>query len=62
MGGATNKNKGFVKNCNPFLVSEIDYKVTTKGSEWGFFEGIYYNPYYKRKRPNQRGFGLGLVK
>ncbi len=29
----------------------IDFNVTTKGSELGVFEGIYYNPYYKMKRP-----------
>ena len=51
---------------NPFLVFDIDYKVTitpgggsahwrTKESKWGVFEGIY----YKKKRPNQGRFGLG---
>jgi hypothetical protein len=33
MGGATNKNKGLRQIVNPFLMSKIDYKDTTK---WGF--------------------------
>ena len=32
-----------------FVMSSIDFNVTTKGSERGVFEGIYYNPYYKKK-------------
>jgi len=28
-------------------VSDIDYNVTTKGSEWSVFGVIDYNPYYK---------------
>ena len=28
----------------------------------GVFEGIYYNPYYKMKRPNRGGVGLYWVK
>jgi hypothetical protein len=31
---------------NPFLVSEIDYNVTTKHPKTPLFEVIYYNPYY----------------
>jgi len=46
---------------NPFLVSEIDYNVTTKGRFWGVFEWIDYNPYYKKKRPNRGGIRSLLV-
>ena len=62
LGGATNKNKGLRQIVNPFLVSEIDYNVTTKGCFWGVFEWIDYNPYYKKKRPNRGGFGLYWLK
>jgi hypothetical protein len=34
-------------------MSLIEYNVTTNGIFWGVFEVIYYNPYYKKKRPNQ---------
>ena len=33
LGGATNKNKGLRQKRDPFSLSEIDYNVTTKGSE-----------------------------
>ena len=39
-------------------MSLIDFNLTTIWSEWGVFEVVYYNPYYKKKRPNQGGFGL----
>ena len=51
LGGATNKNKGLRQIVNPFLLSEIDYKVTTKRHFWGVFGVIYYNPYYNFRRP-----------
>jgi len=52
-------NKGLRQIVNPFFVSKIDYNVTTKHPESPLFEGIYYNPYYKKKRPNRLRLGLG---
>jgi hypothetical protein len=45
--GATNKNKDLRYFCKTFFFFGIDYKVTTKGSEWGVFGVVDYNPYYK---------------
>ena len=54
-----------IKNVNgntmDFLVSLIDFKVTTKWVFWGVFKGIYYNPYYhagRRIRPSRKAGSL----
>jgi hypothetical protein len=39
-------------------MSWIELKVTTKWDFGDVFEVVYYNPYYKKKRPNRGGFGL----
>jgi hypothetical protein len=41
-------------------MSSIDFNVTTKRNFWGVFEGIYYNPYYKKERPNRGEIWLRL--
>ncbi len=40
-----------------YKMCRIDYNVTTKGSERCVSEVVYYNPYYKKERPNQIDFG-----
>ncbi len=39
----------------------IDFNVTTKGSVWGVFEVVYYNPYYK-KQDRIKGDSVLLIK
>jgi len=34
-------------------MSSIEFNLFTNWSEWGVFEVVYYNPYYKKERPNQ---------